>query len=54
MGCGKSKYKKDMNQNPDMASQWKGRVLIQVVAEPTEKPLHKMVNIDQEIVDEAQ
>lgn len=27
-----------MNNNPDLASTWKGRVLMQVVAEKTEKP----------------
>jgi len=27
-----------MNSNPEIASNWKGRILMQVVAEPTEKP----------------
>ena len=42
-----------MNLNPDMASEWKGRVLVQCIAEPTDKPIHKMESIDNEIVMEA-
>ena len=28
-----------MDANPEIASNWKGRVLMQIVAEPTEKPI---------------
>jgi hypothetical protein len=28
----------DMNSNPEVASTWKGRILMQVTAEKTEKP----------------
>ena len=37
---GNGKFKTEMNLNPDTASDWKGRVLIQCVAEATDKPLH--------------
>ena len=30
---------KQMNENPEVASLWKGRILIQVTAEKTEKPV---------------
>lgn len=28
-----------MNENPDLGSYWKGRILMQIAAEKTEKPL---------------
>ena len=28
-----------MNENPEIASLWKGRILIQLLAEKTEKPV---------------
>jgi len=31
-----------MNNNPDLASTWKGRILMQVVAEKTDKPIIKL------------
>lgn len=31
-----------MNNNPELASTWKGRILMQVVAEKTEKPIVKL------------
>ena len=34
-----SAFKSSMNENPEFASAWKGRVLVQCTAEPTEKPL---------------
>ena len=34
-----SDFKKTMNENPEFASSWKGRVLVQCTAELTEKPL---------------
>ena len=45
-----SKYKTLMNEHPEYASQWKGRVLLQVVAEQTEKPLAKMVDMEDEVI----
>ena len=36
-----SKEKRMMNEHPEYASQWKGRVLIQVEVEETDKPLAK-------------
>jgi hypothetical protein len=42
-----------MNSNPEFASFWKGRVLCQIVAEPTEKPLAKQQKIEEEIIDGA-
>ena len=41
MNQSNTKYKREMNSNPEFASNWKGRVLCQIVAEPTEKPLAK-------------
>lgn len=35
-----SDAKTEMNRNPDMASTWKGRVLVQTVVEECEKPKH--------------
>lgn len=48
-----SQAKSLMNENPAYASNWKGRVLIQILAEQTEKPLAKQIPIDPEIVKEA-
>lgn len=35
-----------MDENPDEASTWKGRVLVQIVCEPTKKPLVKVERIE--------
>ncbi len=35
-----------MNSNPELASMWKGRILMQVSAEKTEKPLCLKKKID--------
>ena len=43
-----------MNENPEMGSLWKGRILFQVIAEKTEKPVLKIQNIPQEDIDFAQ
>ena len=44
-GCplnqGGSKAKEIMNNDPDFASEWKGRVLLQIIGEATEKPMAK-------------
>lgn len=42
-----------MNANPDLASTWKGRVLMQVTAEKVEKPEIKVVNLDEATIDAA-
>jgi hypothetical protein len=41
LGQSNSKYKKTMNEEPEYASQWKGRVLMLISAEPTDKPISK-------------
>jgi hypothetical protein len=41
MNQSNSKEKRMMNENPTVASHWKGRVLVQVLAEETDKPLAK-------------
>jgi hypothetical protein len=44
-----------MNEDPNVASLWKGRILMQVVAEPTEKPCLKIEDItDEEEIAHAQ
>jgi len=35
-----------MNSNPDVASTWKGRILMQVTAEESEKPIIKVADLD--------
>ena len=35
-----------MDENPEDASAWKGRVLVQISCEPTEKPIVKVERID--------
>lgn len=37
-----SQYKRDMNENPELASNWKGRILMQIECEETEKPVAKV------------
>jgi hypothetical protein len=41
-----------MNSTPDLASTWKGRILMQVVAEKSEKPLLKVEDIEDEMIKE--
>lgn len=43
----------EMDDFPDLASFWKGRVLIQVCCEETENPELKVEKIDKEVVDDA-
>jgi hypothetical protein len=47
-----SKAKTEMNEHPEIASNWKGRVLMQVCCEETEKPIVKVQKIDSEVVAE--
>ena len=42
-----------MNNNPEVASLWKGRILVQCVAEETEKPLLKLLDLDNDTIEEA-
>ena len=48
-----SQAKRDMNENPEMASNWKGRILMQIVCEETEKPIAKVEAIEDELIMEA-
>ena len=48
-----SQAKKDMNENPEIASNWKGRILMQVVCEETEKPIAKVEKISDDLISEA-
>lgn len=51
MDLSNSKYKNEQNDNPQTASNWKGRVLMQVICEETENPECKVEYIPKEIVD---
>ena len=52
---GKSGANTDMmNSNPEAASTWKGRVLMQVSAEKTEKPLCQMRPLKEEDIKSAE
>jgi hypothetical protein len=35
-----------MNLNPDVASMWKGRVMMEIICEATDKPVAKIKEID--------
>jgi hypothetical protein len=48
-----SDAKKEMNENPELASNWKGRVLMSIECAETEKPLCKRCQIDDEYIMEA-
>lgn len=48
-----SKEKRAMNKNPNVASHWKGRVLCQITAEETDKPIAKVANIEDEVLNQA-
>lgn len=48
-----SEAKTKMNENPEMASNWKGRILMQVTCEPTDKPIIKDCAIPDEVISEA-
>jgi len=49
-----SAEKKHMNNCPDDASNWKGRILINIECEETEKPVAKVTHIEPEMVKEAE
>lgn len=42
---GRNKFHQKMNSYPDIASLWKGRILTQVICEPTTKPVCKIQSI---------
>lgn len=42
-----------MNENPELASNWKGRVLMQIDCEETEKPVAKVQQVEDELVMQA-
>ena len=42
-----------MNENPEMGSLWKGRILMQVLAEKTDKPVFKVNKIPEDEVEKA-
>jgi len=48
-----SDAKREMNENPEAASNWKGRILMQVVCEKTEQPIAKFQDIPQEVIQES-
>jgi hypothetical protein len=53
MNQSNSKAKKQMNEDPSVASHWKGRVLVQITTEETDKPLAKTCPIEEEVLNEA-
>ena len=53
LGQSNSQAKRDMNENPEYASHWKGRVLMQIECFKTEKPKAKVCNIDDELITQA-
>lgn len=48
-----SDYKVTMNENPDCASTWKGRILMQITCEKCDKPNSKNTIVNQTIIDQA-
>lgn len=53
LNCSSGKAKEMMNNDPDFASEWKGRVLLQIIGEETDKPMAKQIEIEQDIIDLA-
>jgi hypothetical protein len=53
MNLSNSAAKRAMNEDPQLASFWKGRILMQIVCEETEKPVAKVEKIADEIVMDA-
>jgi hypothetical protein len=50
MGQSNSIHKKEMNNNPEVASWWKGRVLLEVLCEETPTPVVKRRDIKREVI----
>jgi hypothetical protein len=42
-----------MNDNPEMASHWRGRMLLQIFCEEDDKPKKGVQKLDQEVKDQA-
>ena len=53
MNLSNSAAKRAMNDNPELASFWKGRILMQIVCEETDKPVAKVEKISDEVIMEA-
>ena len=45
--------KRNMNANPEIASNWKGRVLVQTECYETKKPIAKVEMIDEKRIDDS-
>ena len=45
-----SQAKRDMNENPELASNWKGRVLMQIECYQTDKPICQITNVEDRII----
>lgn len=43
----------NMNENPELGSFWKGRILMQVFAVKTDKPVYKVQQIEEEECEKA-
>lgn len=48
-----STHKTEQNENPELATNWKGRVMLQILAEKCEKPIIKVQKIDDEVLMQA-
>lgn len=48
-----NKAAENMNENPELGSFWKGRILMQVFAIKTEKPVYKVQQIPEEDIETA-
>jgi len=53
MNQSNSEHKRNMNENPELASNWKGRILINIDCEETEKPVAKVSKIEAEHIIES-
>ena len=53
LGQSHSEHKTGMNENPELASYWKGRILMQIECEETEKPIAKVQAVEVPYIDDA-
>ena len=51
MGMSSSSFKTEMNNNPEVASWWKGRVLLEVVCKLTDSPIVQVKDIKKNVID---
>lgn len=49
-----NKAAESMNENPELGSLWKGRILMQVYAIKTERPVYKLEQIPEEDIEAVQ